>query len=131
MTWPSRVMFSLRMTERPVKVGFRSSDVFGDWDLGEVDSGVERMRLLRSEALLRSRGVSPRLFLISALFSQNSSMMSAFLAGVSSEESLWGSGADQSEVGLESGVEVTAGTGWVRTGELEVRGEDGSWQGRG
>ena len=55
MTWPSRVMLSLRMTERPlVKAGFRSSDRSGDWDLGEEESGVESLGLVLSEALLRS-----------------------------------------------------------------------------
>ena len=87
------------------------------------------VRLL-SGALLRSRGVSPRLLRISALFIQNSSMMSARLVGVSAGESgsFRNPGTPFSETGLASGVEVTAGTGWVRTGELEDTGVDGSLQ---
>lgn len=62
--------------------------------------------------LLRSRGESPKLFLISALFIQNSSMRSVFLTGVSSgAESFKGSLFRFSEAGLAKGVEVTAGTG--------------------
>lgn len=68
--------------------------------------------LLSKILLLRSKGDNPRLFLISALFNQNSSMISAFLDGVSSvEESM---GIEDSGVPLSvlvMGVEVTAGTG--------------------
>ena len=92
--------------------------------------------LFCSTERLRSRGVRPRLFLISALFCQNSSMMS-FLAGVPSMESsampaggVRGASEATCGAGLEAGVEVAPGKGWVRTGEEEERGEEGSRQGR-
>lgn len=68
--------------------------------------------LLSTVVLLRSRGVSPKLFLISALFNQNSSMRSVFLTVVSSGAgSFKDSSVRFSEAGLAKGVEVTAGTG--------------------
>ena len=88
--------------------------------MGEEESGVGTLPTVTGLfsgdlLLLRSIGVRPRLFLISALFSQNSSMMSVFLTGVSrSDESrdFCGSGiALSDEAGSTSGVEVTAGTG--------------------
>lgn len=95
-------------------------------------SGVETLALLSKMRLLRSRGVRPRLFRISALFSQNSSMMSAFFDGVSSEEeSRSPAGPEPVAVGslLGMGVEVTAGMGCIRIGEAEASGEVGSRQG--
>jgi len=95
-------------------------------------SGVETLALLSRMRLLRSSGVRPRLFRISALFSQNSSMMSAFFEGVSSEEESRDP-AGPAPVAFWSllgmGVEVTAGMGWVLTGEAEASGEVGSRQG--
>lgn len=67
------------------------------------------MILFSKILLLRSKGVRPRLFLISALLSQNSSMISVFLDGVSSvEESM---DCDCSLSVLLMGVEVTPGIG--------------------
>lgn len=62
--------------------------------------------------LLRSRGVRPRLFLISALFNQNSSIKSVFFDGVSSlKDSVDLEDSDAVFSVLFIGVEVTAGTG--------------------
>lgn len=114
MTCPSSVMLSLRMTVRPVNAGFGSPV---DGVFTGVGSGIGVFsRIL----LLRSKGERPRLFRISALFSQNSSMMSDFFEAFSSMEE----SADLSG----SGVELT---GCVLTGESEVRGEEASWQGKG
>lgn len=86
--------------------------------------------LLSKILLLRSRGVRPRLFRISALFIQNSSMISALLDGVSSEEE----SDDRKDSDLSAavaGVEASAGMGWVLTGDPALSGDDGSWQDSG
>lgn len=99
------------MTARPVKAGFCSSS--DGCVLTGVGSSTGALTTLFSRILLlRSKGVRPRLFLISALFNQNSSMMSVFLDGVSSVEELMGfegSGVFLSFLGM--GVDVTPGTG--------------------
>lgn len=138
MTWPSSVMFSLRITERPLAgaatAGLGSSDGSGAWGLGEEAEEEEERSGVGTRAaplllVFRSSGVSPRLFRISALFIQNSSMMSVFLEGVCSEPESSGSEVSASSSALDMGVEVEAGAGWLRTGESEGRGEAGSWQG--
>lgn len=140
MTWPSRVMFSLRMMERPavpaVAAGLGSSRGSGVRDASEeaersgVGARAEPFSDPRETTLLfRSSGVRPRLFRISALFIQNSSMMSVFFEGVRSELESRGSEASAVSSGRATGVEVVPGTGWLRTGESEASGEAGSWQG--
>lgn len=95
---------------------------------GCVLTGVASLTALLSRILLlRSKGVRPRLFLISALFNQNSSMISVFLASVSSVGDPAGCVPSSA---LLMGVEVSPGTGWVLTGESDVMGDDGFWQGR-
>lgn len=69
------------------------------------------MTLFSKILLLRSKGVSPRLFLISALFNQNSSMISVFLDGVSSDEESIDFDESSSLSVLAMGVEVTPGMG--------------------
>lgn len=101
------------MTARPVKAGFCSSCTSGDCVLTGVESCVGAVTTLFSKILLlRSKGVRPRLFLISALFNQNSSMISDFLDGVSSvEESVDFEDSGEPLSVLVMGVEVTPGIG--------------------
>lgn len=102
---------SLRMTARPAKGGFCSSVTSGALTGAESCAGAISTLFSRI-LLLRSSGVRPRLFRISALFIQNSSMISVFLDGVSSaEESIDFDGSGERLSVLAKGVEVTAGAG--------------------